>query len=77
MNRELRRTVWRSEGVRARLAEGVELIARGGGTVINISSLAAIRAIPKMGAYAMAKAAMEALTRQIASDYAADNIRCN
>lgn len=53
------------------------LIARGGGTVINISSLAAIRAIPKMGAYAMAKAAMEALTRQIASDYAADNIRCN
>ncbi|MEA3301566.1 MAG: SDR family NAD(P)-dependent oxidoreductase [Pseudomonadota bacterium] len=53
------------------------LIARGGGTVINISSLAAIRAIPKMGAYAMAKAAMEALTRQIANDYAAHNIRCN
>ncbi|KJS09781.1 MAG: hypothetical protein VR73_01075 [Gammaproteobacteria bacterium BRH_c0] len=53
------------------------MIAAQGGSVINISSLSALRAIPKIGAYAISKAAMEAATRQIANDYAADNIRCN
>lgn len=53
------------------------MIAAQGGSVINISSLAALRAIPKIGAYAISKAAMEAVTRQIANDYAGDNIRCN
>ena len=53
------------------------MIAAHSGSVINISSLAALRAIPKIGAYAISKAAMEAVTRQIANDYAEDNIRCN
>jgi 3-oxoacyl-[acyl-carrier protein] reductase len=53
------------------------MIAAGGGSIVNISSLAAVRAIPRVGAYAMSKAAMEALSRQIANDYAGDNIRSN
>lgn len=47
------------------------------GVIINISAIAAARAIPAMGAYAIAKAAMDALGRQIANDYAAKGIRCN
>ncbi|MDB6063590.1 MAG: hypothetical protein JWM78_3693 [Verrucomicrobiaceae bacterium] len=47
------------------------------GVIVNISALTAIRALPLMGAYAMAKAALEALTRQVANDYADDGIRCN
>jgi NAD(P)-dependent dehydrogenase (short-subunit alcohol dehydrogenase family) len=53
------------------------LIASGRGSIINISSLAVGRAIPKFTAYAMTKAAMNALGRQIANDYAAQKVRCN
>lgn len=47
------------------------------GTIVNISAIAATRAIPLMGAYAMSKAALEALGRQVANDYAHHNVRCN
>ncbi len=53
------------------------MIAAGEGVILNISALPATRAMPNMGAYAMAKAAMEALGRQIANDYAPHGIRCN
>ena len=53
------------------------MMARGGGVILNISAIAATRALPLMGAYAMCKAALEALGRQIANDYAPHGIRCN
>ena len=53
------------------------MMAQGGGAIVNISAIAAARAIPLMGAYAMAKAALEALGRQVANDYAHHGVRCN
>ncbi len=53
------------------------MMAQGGGAIINISAIAAARAIPLMGAYAMCKAALEALGRQVANDYARHGVRCN
>lgn len=53
------------------------MIERGRGNILNISAMPATRALPNMGAYAMAKAGMDALGRQLASDYAAHGIRAN
>jgi len=51
---------------------------RGGGAILNISSLLAVRALraPNVG-YAAAKAAVEAMTRACAAAYGRDNIRVN
>jgi NAD(P)-dependent dehydrogenase (short-subunit alcohol dehydrogenase family) len=54
-----------------------EMRAAGHGSIINVSSRAAERATPGLPAYAATKGGMNALTRAIATDYAADNIRCN
>ncbi len=54
-----------------------EMRKAGHGSIINISSRAAERATPGMPAYAATKGGMNALTRSIATDYAADGIRCN
>ena len=53
------------------------LRAAGGGSIVTISSVHAIAAAPGQGAYAASKAAIAALTRQIAVDYARDGIRAN
>ncbi|MGX1675538.1 SDR family NAD(P)-dependent oxidoreductase [Streptomyces sp. NPDC055400] len=53
------------------------LTAAGGGAIVNVSSAAASRGIPGAAAYQSARAATEALTRSIAVDYAAHNIRAN
>src|SRR5271154_1559909 len=53
------------------------MIDAGGGSIINISSLAAIQGLPGLAAYTCSKAALGALTRQLAVDYARDNIRVN
>lgn len=49
----------------------------GGGSIINISSLAGVRSTPQNVAYAASKAALVMLTRQAAQDYGPFNIRCN
>jgi NAD(P)-dependent dehydrogenase (short-subunit alcohol dehydrogenase family) len=49
----------------------------GGGSIVTISSVHAVAAAPGQGAYAASKAAITALTRQIAVDYARDGIRAN
>jgi NAD(P)-dependent dehydrogenase (short-subunit alcohol dehydrogenase family) len=54
-----------------------QMMAAGRGVILNISAIAATRALPLMGAYAMSKAALEALGRQVANDYARHGIRCN
>lgn len=53
------------------------MVAAQSGSIINISALPATRALPNMGAYAMAKAGLEALGRQVANDYACHGIRSN
>jgi NAD(P)-dependent dehydrogenase (short-subunit alcohol dehydrogenase family) len=50
---------------------------QGGGAIINIASIGAIRTPLPNCAYAASKAAVIALTRDIALQYAAKGIRCN
>ena len=53
------------------------MIKNGGGSIVNVSSLASLRSIPKGSAYCTSKAGLNALTQQAALDYGADGIRCN
>jgi meso-butanediol dehydrogenase/(S,S)-butanediol dehydrogenase/diacetyl reductase len=53
------------------------MIAGGGGSIINISSLAGVRCLPNMVAYCSAKAGLNMLTQQAALDFGPDRIRCN
>ena len=53
------------------------MIAAGGGVILNVSSLAAIRCLPGMPAYCCSKAGLNHLSRQVALDYGASKIRCN
>jgi NAD(P)-dependent dehydrogenase (short-subunit alcohol dehydrogenase family) len=54
-----------------------EMLKRGCGSIVNISSIASLVGIPLLPAYAASKGALDALTRAIAVDYAQDGIRCN
>lgn len=49
----------------------------GRGSIINVSSIAGVKATPRVFAYATAKGGLQALTRSVAADYARDNIRAN
>ncbi len=51
--------------------------ARGGGAIVNVSSLAALNAFPGLMAYGMAKAAMERMTIDLAHQLRADRIAVN
>ena len=53
------------------------MIKAGGGSVINIASLAGLRCIPAMPAYCASKAGLIMLTQQAALDYGPSKIRCN
>lgn len=54
-----------------------EMLKRGRGAIVNISSIASLVGIPYLPAYAASKGALDALTRAIAIDYAKDGVRCN
>ncbi len=54
-----------------------QMLKQGRGAIVNISSIASLVGLPVLPAYAASKGAIDALTRAIASDYAADGIRCN
>lgn len=54
-----------------------EMLADGGGTVLNISSVAGQRGAPYMSHYAAAKAGIEALTRSLAVEWAGRGVRVN
>jgi NAD(P)-dependent dehydrogenase (short-subunit alcohol dehydrogenase family) len=49
----------------------------GHGSIVNVSSVAGVKATPRVFAYATAKGGLQALTRCVAADYARDNIRAN
>ena len=51
--------------------------AAGRGSIVNVSSVAGVKATPRVFAYATAKGGLQALTRSVAADYARDNIRAN
>ncbi|WP_338617400.1 SDR family NAD(P)-dependent oxidoreductase [Pigmentiphaga sp. CHJ604] len=50
---------------------------RGGGAIINIASIAGIMAENRCGAYSASKGGVVLLTRNMAMDFARDNIRVN
>lgn len=53
------------------------LIKSGGGSVINMSSIVALKALPGRDCYTAAKGAIAAMTRSMAVEYAAHKVRVN
>ena len=53
------------------------MIRDGGGSIINVSSVAGLRSIPNMPAYVSSKGGLIALSQQVALDFGASRIRCN
>lgn len=54
-----------------------EMVKRGGGVVINISSVEGLTPGPFLGIYSMSKAGLISLTKSQAREWGADNIRVN
>jgi NAD(P)-dependent dehydrogenase (short-subunit alcohol dehydrogenase family) len=54
-----------------------ELVKAGGGSVVNLTSVGAIIALPNWDCYTAAKGGVAALTRSMAVGYAAENVRVN
>jgi len=54
------------------------MLARGGGSIINMSSIASsLKGLPNRFVYGTTKAAVVGLTKAIAADYVKQGIRCN
>ena len=54
-----------------------EMRQRGGGVIVNVASIAGIMAENRCGAYSASKGGVVMLTRNMAMDFAKDNIRVN
>jgi NAD(P)-dependent dehydrogenase (short-subunit alcohol dehydrogenase family) len=54
-----------------------EMVKRGGGAIVNVSSVQAFQSQKSVAAYTATKGAINALTRAMALDHAADGIRVN
>jgi 2-keto-3-deoxy-L-fuconate dehydrogenase len=54
-----------------------EMIGQGGGTIVNLASIASVIGLTDRFAYTMTKGAVHALTRSIAVDYMKQGVRCN
>lgn len=54
-----------------------EMRQRGGGAIVNVASIAGLMAENRCGAYSASKGGVVLLTRNMAMDFAADNIRVN
>ena len=53
------------------------MIAGGGGSIVNVSSLSSQFATRDLTAYSAAKAGVNQLTKEIAATYGRDNVRCD
>ncbi len=53
------------------------MMARGAGSVINISSMSALFGLPQVAAYSSSKTALLGLTRTLAAEYSASGVRFN
>lgn len=53
------------------------MLKDGGGTIVNVSSIASLVGIPLCSVYSASKGALDAMSRCIAVDYARQGIRCN
>lgn len=53
------------------------MVAAGGGSIVNISSLAGLVSPPRMPAYVASKGGLISLSKQVAVDYGPQNVRCN
>jgi 2-keto-3-deoxy-L-fuconate dehydrogenase len=53
------------------------MIAAGGGSIVNVASVAAVRGVPGRFAYMATKAAIVGITKSTALDFVSHNIRCN
>jgi NAD(P)-dependent dehydrogenase (short-subunit alcohol dehydrogenase family) len=60
----------------ARLAHP-HLVRRGGGSIINVSSIGGLSPEPGLGLYSVSKAALLSLTKVMAREWAGDGIRVN
>lgn len=62
-----------------RMAQAVipAMRTQGGGSIVNVSTLATRKPMPAEGGYAMAKAALNQLTRQLAIELSGSGIRVN
>ena len=66
------------KGVYNCLQAGINVMKQsGGGSIVNISSIAAKVGLLDRFAYSMSKGAVHAMTMSVAKDYIKDNIRCN
>lgn len=53
------------------------MLAKGGGVIVNVTSVAARTGIPEHSAYSSSKAGLEMLTRSMATEWASQGIRAN
>jgi len=53
------------------------MVARGGGSIINIASIGGINSFPEFSAYSVSKAALIQLTKSLALDYGNLGVRVN
>jgi 2-keto-3-deoxy-L-fuconate dehydrogenase len=54
-----------------------KMLEAGGGSIINMASIAAVKAVPNRFAYMATKAAIVGLTKSVAVDFISRGIRCN
>lgn len=55
----------------------LQFLKQDGGSIVNMGSISGLVGLPERAAYCASKGAVLQLTRQIAMEYAADNVRCN